>query len=87
MSYVEAEPSKLAEAPVYHSGPRPVLKLKKSQNVLKHSIAEVVKHCLHMAVQELRKIHKLKISKLKGGYLANITFIFNIWLKDNDMHV
>ena len=43
MSYAEGnlEPGKQAETPAYHPGPRPITKPRKSQNVLKHSVAEV----------------------------------------------
>ena len=37
-----------------------------------------------MVVQEFKKICEPKISKLKGGYLANAALIFNSWLKDVD---
>ena len=87
MSYMEPEPIKLVEVPVYYPGPRPVLKPRKSQTGLKHSIAEVVEHSLQVAVQEFKKIWELKISKLKGGYSASDTLIFNIWFKDIDMFV
>ena len=50
-------------------------------------MVEVVEHRLQMAVQELNKIQEPKILKLKGGYLANATLIFNSWLKDIDMCV
>ena len=50
MSYVELEPIKLIEVPVYHPGPRPVLKPGKSQTGLKHSITEVVEHSLQVVV-------------------------------------
>ena len=84
---VELEPTKPAEAPVHQPWPRPVPKLRKFQNVLKHSIAEMAEHSLQVAVQEFKRICELKISKFKGGYLANATLIFSTWLKDIDMHV
>ena len=39
-----------------------------------------------MAAQEFKMICEPKISKLKGGYLANTTLIFNRWLKDINMY-
>ena len=87
MSYVELEPVKPAEAPVYHPGPRPVPRPRKSQSGVKHSMTEVAEHSLQVAAQEFKKIHEPKISKLKHGYLANATFIFNSWLKDIAMCV
>ena len=87
MSYVELEPSKPTEAPLYHPGPRLLLKLRIFQNVLKHSLAEVAEDSLQVAVQEFKKIHEPKISKLKGRYLANASLIFNSWLKDIDLCV
>ena len=65
MSYVELEPIIPAEATVYHPGPRTMPKLRKSQNVLKHSIPEVVEHSLQVVVQESKNIWEPKISKLK----------------------
>ena len=50
-------------------------------------MTEVAEHSLHVVVQEFKKIHEPKISKLKGGYFANATLIFNSWLKDIDMCV
>ena len=50
-------------------------------------MTEVAKHSLQVAAQEFKKIHEIKISKLKGGYLANPTLIFNSWLKDIDICV
>ena len=35
-------------------------------------------------VEEFKKIHKPKISKLKDGYCANAILIFSSWLKDLD---
>ena len=84
MSYVEPEPVKIAETPVYHPGPRPVPRPRKSLSAVKHSMTEVAEHSLQMAAQEFKKIHEPKISKLKGGYSANATLIFNSWLKDID---
>ena len=40
MPYMELEPVKLAEAPVYNPGPRPVLRPRKSQSGLKHSVTD-----------------------------------------------
>ena len=78
MSYVEPEPVKMAEAPIYHPGPRPVPRPRKSLSAVKHSMMEVAEHSLEVAAQEFKKIHEPKISKLKGGYLANAALIFNI---------
>ena len=77
MSYVDQEPVKLAEAPAYHPGPRSVPRLRKSQSGLKHNVTEVVEHSLQVVVQEFKKICEPKISKLKGGCLANAALIFN----------
>ena len=52
-----------------------------------HSIVEAAKHSLQVVVEEFKKICKPEISKLKGGYSANTTLIFNSWLKDIDMCV
>ena len=82
MLYVEPELGKPAEAPVYHPEPRPIPRCRNSQNVLKHNITEVVAHSLQKVAQQFKKIIELKISKVKGGYLANTTLIFNSWLKD-----
>ena len=38
-------------------------------------------------VQELCKLHKPKINKLKGGYSAAANLIFQSWLKDIKVHV
>ena len=37
---------------------------------------------IQVVVQELKKLHELKINKVKGGYLARANFIFQSWLKD-----
>ena len=87
MSYVEPEPVKIAEAPVYHPGPRLVPRLRKSLSAVKHSMTGVAEHSLQVAAQEFNKICELKISKLKGGYSANASLIFKSWLKDIDMCV
>ena len=84
---MELESVKLAEAPVYHPGPRPVLRPRESQSAVKHRITEAVEHSLQVAVQEFKKICKPKISKLKGCYFANVTLIFNSWVKDINMCV
>ena len=44
-------------------------------------------HSLQLTAEEFKKIREQKISKLKGGYLANAMFIFNFWLKDFEMCV
>ena len=87
MSYVEPELIKQVEAPMYHPGPRPVPKPRKSQTGLKHSITEAAEHSLQVAVQEFKKIWEPKILKLKVGYSASATLIFNSWIKDIDMCV
>ena len=87
MSYVELESVKPAEAPVYHPGPRPVPRPRKSQSAVKYSMTEAVEHSLQEAAQEFKKISEPKISKIKGGYSVNATLIFNTWLKDTDMCV
>ena len=87
MSYVEPELVKTAEAPVYHSGSRPVPRPRKSLAAVKHSMTEVAEHSLEVAAQEFKKIREPKIAKLKGGYSANAALIFNSWLKDIDMCV
>ena len=87
MSYVEPELVKTVEAPVYHPRPRHVPRPRRPLSAVKHSMTEVVQHSLEMAAQEFRKIHEPKISKLKGGFLANAALIFNSWLKDIDMCV
>ena len=63
MPYVELVPVKLVEAPVYHSGLRPVPKPRKSQSGLKHSMTEVVEHSLQVVALEFIKICKPKILK------------------------
>ena len=64
-----------------------MLKPRKFQIGLKHSITEAAEHSLQVAAQEFKKIHESKISKLKGGYSATATLIFNGWIKDIDMCV
>ena len=71
MSYVEPEPVKLSEDPVYH----PVLKLRESQSELKHSMAEVVEHSLQVAVQEFKKIHGPKISVVRWLFSQCHTYV------------
>ena len=73
----------MVEAPVYQWGDRGRPRPKISQGNQKHSMAEVEVHSLQVAVQEFKKIHDPKISKLKGGYSANTALIF----KDIDMCV
>ena len=87
MSYVELESVKPGEGPVYHPGPRPLPRPRMSRSTVKHSMTEVAEHSLQVAVQEFRKIHEPKISKLKGGYSANATLIFSGWLNNIDMCV
>ena len=40
-----------------------------------------------MAIKEFKKSHKLKISRLKGGYSASVMFVLSLCLKDLDMCV
>ena len=47
--------------------------------------ASIVMHSLQLVAEELRKIHKLKIWELNGGYSANAKLVFNSWLKDMEM--
>ena len=42
---------------------------------------------MKVLVQEFRKLHKPKISKLKGGYSATANLIFQSWLKHINIHV
>ena len=49
--------------------------------------ASIASHSLQLAAEEFRKICKLKIQKLKGGYSANAMLVFNSWLKDIEMCV
>ena len=42
---------------------------------------------MKVAVQEFCKLHKPKINKLKGGYSATANLIFQLWLKDINIHV
>ena len=52
MSYVEPEPVKPAEAPVYQPGPRPVPRPRKSQSAVKHNMTEALEHSLQVSAQE-----------------------------------
>ena len=70
---------------MYHHGLRPVPRPRKFLSAVKHSMTEVAEHSLQVAAQEFKKICEPKISKLKGGYLANTALSFNSWLKDMDM--
>ena len=83
--YVEPEPNKPTEVSVYHPGPRPIPEPRRSQMALKSSMAGVAEYSLKVAAKEFLKFHGPKISKLKGGYSANATLIFNSWLKDINM--
>ena len=47
--------------------------------------ASIASHGLQLAAEEFRKICKLKIQKLKGGYSVNAMLVFNSWLKDIEM--
>ena len=42
---------------------------------------------MKVAVQEFCKLCKPKINKLKGGYSAITNLIFQLWLKDINVHV
>ena len=42
---------------------------------------------MKVAVWEFCKLHKPKINKLKGGYSATANLIFQLWLKDINIHV
>ena len=87
MSYVEPELVKTVEAPVYHPGPKPVPRPRKSLSAVKHSMTEAAEHGLQVATQKFKKIHEPKISKLKGGYSTNAALLFKSWLEDIDMCV
>ena len=80
MSYVEPGLVKTVEVPVYHLGLRPIPRPRKSLAAVKHSMTEVAEHSLEVAAQEFKKIREPKMAKLKGGYSANATLIFNSWL-------
>ena len=85
MSYVDPESVKTAEAPGYHPGSRPGLRPRKSQSAVKHSMTDMAEHRLQVEAQEFKNSCEPIILKLKGGYSANATLIFNSWLKDIDM--
>ena len=42
---------------------------------------------MKVVAQEFCKLHKPKINKLKGGYSATANLIFQLWLKDINVHV
>ena len=42
---------------------------------------------MKVAVQEFHKLHEPKINKLKGGYSPTANLIFQLWLKDINVHV
>ena len=42
---------------------------------------------MKVVVQEFRKLCKPKINKLKGGYSATANLIFQLWLKDINVHI
>ena len=42
---------------------------------------------MKVVAQEFCKLHKPKIKKLKGGYSATANLIFQLWLKDINIHV
>ena len=52
----------------------PVVRTKQERSTAAHS--------LQLVAEEFRKIREPKISKLKGGNLANAMLVFNSWLKD-----
>ena len=72
---------------MYHQGPRPVPKPRKSISGLKHSMKEAAEDSLQVAAQEFKKICEPKISKLKGGYSANAALICNSWIEDIDVYL
>ena len=45
------------------------------------------RYVMKVVVQEFCKLHKPKINKLKGGYSAPANLIFQLWLKDINIHV
>ena len=61
MSYMELESVKLAEAPVYHPGPRPVPRPRKFQSAVKHSTTKAVEHSFQVVMQEFKKTCEPKI--------------------------
>ena len=42
---------------------------------------------MKVVVQEFCKLHKPKINKLKGGYSATANLIFQLWLKNINVHI
>ena len=42
---------------------------------------------MKVVAQEFCKLHEPKINKLKGGYSATATLIFQSWLKDINIHI
>ena len=42
---------------------------------------------MKVAAQEFCKLHEPKINKLKGGYSATANLIFQLWLKDINIHI
>ena len=42
---------------------------------------------MKVVAQEFCKLHEPKIYKLKGRYSATVSFIFQSWLKDINVHV
>ena len=60
--------------------------LEQASGAASRSLQEQVQgHSLQLVAEEFRKIREPKISKLKGGYLANAMLVFNSWLKDIKM--
>ena len=49
--------------------------------------ASITLHSLQLMAEELRKICKPQIQKLKGRYAASTMLVFNSWLKDMEMCV
>ena len=47
--------------------------------------ASMALHNLQLVAEELSKICKPKIQKLKGRYSANALLVFNSWLKEIEM--
>ena len=50
-------------------------------------VAYLPAHEMKVVVQEFHKLCKPKINKLKGGYSATANLIFQLWLKDINVHV
>ena len=46
-----------------------------------------MRQSLQLVAEDFKKIHKLKIQKLKGEYSVNVMVAFNSWLKDVKMWI